>query len=167
MEIWDAFPSHPNYKRFTRTGADGRTVDMVLVQKTDRKPSVMEEYSVNGWNKRVIGKTVATPFPGSGTTALLRRQRQLWAEGWTRLRRDTSACVVPRTTVPTAKQVDEGVGVLFWSYDIMRGYRLHEGRLAQTERGNPNHYRVSSPDGTAAVWVASQFLLALDVKENG
>lgn len=164
MEIWDGFKPHCNYKRLVFRHPDGSTQHRILVQKTDRKPSVLMEYLVNGWSLRVEESSTVQPRPNGGTVGIMRRQRQLWSMGWTTLKRSTSSCVIPRTMMPTAEEIGAGVHVLFWDYDTVHGYRLYEGLLADHEGNSPQHYRVSNLDGTSTLWVTSQFMLAMDTR---
>src|SRR5690606_17901830 len=94
----------------------------------------------------------------------MRRQRQLWSMGWKTVKRNTSSCVIPRTMMPDAAEIEAGVQVLFWDYDTVHGYRLYEGMLVDHEDSSPRYYRVSNLGGTSSVWVAASFLLALDTR---
>src|SRR5690606_31759587 len=145
------FRPHCNYKRFMFQHPDGTTLHRILVQKTDRKPSVLMEYLVNGWSLRVEDSSTVQPRPNGGTVGITRRQRQLWSMGW-------------NTVMPTAEEIGAGVHVLFWDYDTVHGYRLYEGLLVDHEDSSPRYYRVSNLDGTSTVWVAAQFMLALDTR---
>lgn len=166
MEIWDGFRPHCNYKRFMFQHPDGTTLHRILVQKTDRKPSVVEEFLVNGWSLRVEDSSTIQPRPNGGTVGIMRRQRQLWSMGWKTVKRNTSSCVIPRTMMPSAEEIEAGVQVLFWDYDTVHGYRLYEGMLVDHEDSSPRYYRVSNLGGTSTLWVAAQFVLALMLTDD-
>src|SRR5690606_24452717 len=132
--------------------------------KTDRKPSVVEEFLVNGWSLRVEDSSTIQPRPNGGTVGIMRRQRQLWSMGWKTVKRNTSSCVIRRTMMPDAAEIEAVVQVLVRGYDRGDGCRVCEGLLVDQEDSGPRYDRVSNVGGTWWVWVAASFLLALDTR---